>query len=200
MHKRAILVLPKAKILPQIEGDYFGVDGGLDLLLKCDVVIKGAFGDFDSIKTDISQSTYPLHRLSTEKNETDTEVAINEVAKLGYQELIVYGGCQGRMDHFYANLMLLLRESPKIILQDESNRIEVLHSGCYTVEPIYQYLSIFAVEPSIISLSSVAYPLNNVELDNMEIYTVSNEVKGSYGIVDVTKGKILLMQCSDTTI
>lgn len=199
MHKRAILILPKAKRLPQLKGDYFAVDGGLDLLMDSDILIKGAFGDFDSVKKDVSKVNFPMYHLPTEKNETDTEVAIHEVSKLGYEELVVYGGCQGRMDHFYANLVLLLRESPTIILQDENNRIQVVHKGIYIVKPSYRYVSIFALEPSTVSVANVAYPLDNVMLNTMEIYAISNEVKSPHGIIEVTKGKILLMECSDTT-
>lgn len=199
---KVILVAGMSKNVPVIEGyDYVGIDHGAISCIQQQIPMVCAVGDFDSVsmeeKAMIEKATKILP-LPAHKNETDTEVAIFHALKHHYEEIILYGGLGGRIDHELANLYLLMHREYPIILMNEQNRIQLLKEGHYKVKKdAYQYLSFLALCDSCISEEAVAYPLNKQEISPKDIYTVSNEIIEEEASITIHKGKVLMIQTRD---
>ncbi|MBP3870481.1 MAG: thiamine diphosphokinase [Faecalicoccus sp.] len=194
--KTAILITPRTQEIPEIEGDYFGVDAGSLILMEAGIPMKMAIGDFDSMEMDkldqIKQVT-EVHIHPVMKDETDTELAVVECLKMGYEKIYVTGAMSGRLDHTYANLVLL-EKYPEMILIDEFQRAACLKKGTYTIKKLYKHVSFFARELSEISLKGFLWPLDHVILYPDDIYAVSNSIEDDYGNVEIHSGSVLCIQ------
>lgn len=86
--------------------DYMiAADGGYEYCLQEGLTPHLLLGDFDSltvIPTDISILRYP-----SEKDDTDTMLAIKEGLSRGYRRFQLYGCGGGRLDHTLGNLQAL---------------------------------------------------------------------------------------------
>ena len=135
-----MLVAGLAKHIPIIEGmDYIGVDYGAVCCLRQKLPLVLAVGDFDSTtkeELDALKKNCKVHQLPIQKNETDSEEAIRCAMELGYDEIILYGGLGGRLDHELANLHLLLYRDLPLTLMNEHNVMKVLAGQLYDSETI----------------------------------------------------------------
>lgn len=86
-----------------------GVDGGTNQIEKPDLVI----GDLDSLKT--IPENVPVIKYPTDKDFTDTELALEYCQKIKAKEIIMVGFLGRRLDHLIANLMSLSKYKFKII-------------------------------------------------------------------------------------
>lgn len=195
-----VLVSPLSAQVPLLEdADYAGVDAGALCCLRQGIPMVFAIGDFDTAGSEqerIALST-DCHVLPCRKDETDMESALLEAKRRGYDTIILYGVLQGRFDHTMANLYLMLYRDPSIWLMDEKNRVRVIGEGVYEIRREYRYLSFLALEQSCISESGVSYPLTRREIDTHDIYTISNEITADKARIEVHRGRLLMMECSD---
>ena len=133
-----------------------GVDRGAFHLLKRGISPDLAIGDFDSVTPEeydaVSQATRELIHLPCEKDETDTEAALNLALQRGASEVTLYGALGGRIDHTLANIRLLLQFVKKglyVQLVGEKNRLTVLSKGEHHLEATaFKYLSSCINSPS----------------------------------------------------
>ncbi|MEG0527992.1 MAG: thiamine diphosphokinase [Longicatena sp.] len=182
--------------------DYIGVDHGAFVCMELGIPLVAAIGDFDSISEEVYQQlvTYTnVEKLPAQKNETDSEEAIHYAMNLGYEEIILYGGLGGRMDHELANLHLMIHRRLPITLMDRNNILKVLLPGEYTIQKEHKYLSFLALEESCISETGVAYPLYEQKLVPSDIYSISNEFEGQEAHIILHYGRMLMMQSDDNT-
>ena len=75
---------------------------------RCDFIV----GDFDSTKERAFCSRAKIIRVPAEKDETDTQLAINAALENGADELYIVGGLSGRLDHTLSNT-ICLKPSPR---------------------------------------------------------------------------------------
>lgn len=93
--------------------DYIiAADSGLDSALAAKVVPQLALGDFDSLSDrsllgNLKNTT--IMEYETAKDDTDTELAIHEAARRGYDHIVLCGGGGGRLDHLIAIFELFKR-------------------------------------------------------------------------------------------
>lgn len=199
---KVILVAGMSQKIPVIEGyDYIGIDHGAISCINQEIPMVCAVGDFDSVseeeKQQIQKKTSMLP-LPAHKNETDTEVAVEEAMQRGYEEIILYGGLGGRIDHELANLYLIMHRKLPITLMNEQNRIKRLEPGVYKIEKSsYTYLSFLALCDSCISESGVAYPLDHCDISNQDIFTVSNEIIEQEALITIHHGSVLMIETRD---
>lgn len=180
--------------------DYIGVDHGAVCCMRQGIAMRKAVGDFDSItKEEFEQLKQfcEVEKLPSHKNETDTEVAIEAAMQLGYEDIILYGGLGGRLDHELANVHLMIYRDLPLTLMNDTNILKVLHPGTYEVEKQHTYLSFLPLEDSCISEEGVAYPLKERVLKVTDIYPLSNEINGRIAKITVHYGRVLMMQCRD---
>lgn len=157
---------------------FIAVDGGILSLQKLNITPAYIIGDFDSSNIEMVAGLDNVIQLPCKKDYTDTEVAIQEAIRLGYDEIELYGVTGGRLDHFFAICRLLLKyHMISISIIDDMNKITILNKGNHIIKKMeYDYISFFAVRNTIVSISGVAYPLKDYQLVYEDALCVSNEI------------------------
>ncbi|MCU5745754.1 thiamine diphosphokinase [Staphylococcus sp. SQ8-PEA] len=185
-----------------------GVDIGALLLLKKNIIPVMAVGDFDSISQEEKEyiSEYiELDAHKSEKDDTDLALGVIQSIKAGYTEINIYGATGGRLDHFLGALQILEKPEYKaqnitIKLIDDKNELQYLGKGKHYVKKDlkYRYISLIPVMyPTVLSLSHFKYNLNKEVLRLGSTLTISNELEGDVGEVEVCWGGIILSRSSD---
>lgn len=184
--KRALLITPpiKASYLKTFDVATFdfiiGVDGGTDEALAAGIKLDLVIGDFDSLKSEDILKEIKHIKLPNRKNETDTLYAIEYVKKeMGYDVTILGGIGGARVEHTFANMMLMYRFN-NLVIEDENSTIFKLEKGIHILDnnkyKNYKYLSLFPLyNNTVISLSGLKYNLDNYNLKLGDIRTISNE-------------------------
>ncbi|MBE6668809.1 MAG: thiamine diphosphokinase [Ruminococcaceae bacterium] len=179
-------------------------DSGYNNAVKLGVRPDIAVGDFDSfsdkkIPSDIERITVP-----SEKDFTDTMLAVNTALERGAREIIIIGGLDGRLDHTLSNLAILERLSQQHIcatIEDGKNRVRYIESTSTLVaRSKYKYLSLIAADKKIkgVCIEGCKYPLDNAVLKKDHQYAVSNEISGNVALISVKKGGLYIIESSDS--
>lgn len=197
---RIYIVLPNVpaliKSLSDLETSYvIAVDSAVSELNTLNIRYDIAVGDFDSLKDESLIKSNKV-KLNPIKDESDTASAV----RLAYEssdDIIILGGLKGnRIDHLYANL-LLFRKYPGLVAIDDNNKITAKPNGTYTYfKKDYDYLSIFAIEKSLITIEGVKYPLDKYELKKDNPIGLSNEII-HHATITVHEGLILIIESKD---
>ena len=180
--------------------DYvIGVDKGALELIKNNINVDLAVGDFDSINKEeleiIKSNVISVKVLNEEKDDTDLEHVFTNYIK---EDDIVY--CYGtlgeRMDHTFTNLMLLARfKDYSITLFNENNKIFLLNKGEHKIyKEKFKYFSLYSLDDSLVSITKCKYPLNKYELKNKNTLITSNEISDKFAEVYIHEGSILVIQ------
>ena len=183
------------KIYKEDRGEYIiGVDMACSLLMENDIPIDLAIGDFDSVREGTMQDVIDYADKTlifpTQKDETDTYLAVKEALKMEHREIIIYGAVGKRLDHSYANISLL--KLGNIMICNECVSMFVLEPGSYEIESKRKYISFFALEDiKQLDLIGFKYQQRKYDLDRDDPLCVSNE--GS-GIVTFTEGLMLVIE------
>ena len=190
----ALLITPLCQKVPDIEhADYIGVDAGALKIIESNHPIKMAVGDFDSMsELDLQKLDCVVDKHPVMKDETDAELAM-KLCK-DYDEVILYGGLSGRIDHTIANIRLIMYQYNNVILMDEMQCIRVLKNGTHWINNDYKHISFYAIEESVISLYGFLYPLKKTKISVPDIYTTSNSLEKDQGEVVVHSGSVLCVQ------
>lgn len=195
---QVMLIASMAKEIPDFAGDLIGVDKGALCCYQAKRAMVCAIGDFDSISESefkAIESITPMITLPRIKNETDSEAAIQYAMEQGYEEIILYGGLGGRIDHELINIRMMIYRYP-IIIMNEQNRCRYLKKGTYRIPKEYKYLSFIPMERSIITERGVAYPLVQRVVEITDLYTTSNEIIDEAEIV-IHEGSFIMIECND---
>lgn len=182
-----------------------GVDHGVYLLLKAGITPLFTYGDFDSVNE--SEREYINDRLDidpveSEKDDTDLEIALLDLAKKGYTSIDVYGATGGRLDHLFGNVQLLLNPElaeVKIKIIDPQNILELLSEGEHEPirHPAMKYVSFIPVfNQTVLTLVNFKYPLDQTRLEMGATLTISNEFTHGKAYVE-TSQPILMIQSND---
>lgn len=96
-------------------GLVIAADSGFDAAREAGIHPDYTVGDFDSISDSsvlagLSQES--IQRYPSDKDDTDTEIAIALARKLGANRIVLAGGGGGRLDHLLALSCLFLRPDP----------------------------------------------------------------------------------------
>lgn len=195
---KVMLIASRAESIPyRDECDYIGVDKGAYIALQANIPLVCAIGDFDSItleQREMLKAYTNLITLPERKNETDSEAAVHYALSKGYDDITLYGGFGGRIDHTMANMYLLMHRDYPLTLEDEQNKVQLLTPGKYTIPNNFRHLSLLALEPSVISETGVSYPLVERAIDRDDIYTISNHILHHEAEITIHSGKVLCLQ------
>ncbi|AYW49271.1 thiamine diphosphokinase [Tetragenococcus halophilus] len=188
---------------------YVGVDRGSFFLQQKGLPLDVAVGDFDSLdsqeQTDVFDLAKKVITSPAEKDDTDTQLALEMVLKeYPNAKITIVGSTGGRIDHFLANLWIVLeprfaKYCQNIYLQDRQNTIAFLLPGEHTItkEVDKQYLAYCCLTPvSDLTLTKSKYTLDNQQVLYPTSYA-SNEFMGSQAGVTFSKGIIAVIQSKD---
>ena len=184
-----------------------GVDRGTLHLLAKGQVPTVAIGDFDSVNgqewEQIQAACPQIVKLSTEKDETDMEAAIDLAVAKGAEKITIYGALGGRIDHTMANIRLLQKTAGTALettIADPKNRLRLLVPGTHQLfSGTFKYQSFFAVGKTVenLTLIGLKYPLSGYRLKQEDIRCTSNESLGEAFTVSFTTGYLLMIQSKD---
>lgn len=185
-------------------------DKGLEFLMEAGIRPDAAVGDFDSLSE--KGKNYLEHaenleilRLRPEKDDSDTQSALNFAAERGAKEVAILGSTGSRMDHMMANLGLLglgKEKGLRISLIDANNYITLVESGTVLRrnEQFGNYVSFFPVGGDVkgLTLEGFQYPLDGHHLVFADSgLTVSNEIVGETAKITFTEGMLLMIMSRD---
>ena len=189
---------------------WVGVDRGVTVLLSKGLIPTHAFGDFDSVSKEewvqVQQQVKHLHRYQAEKDEPDMELALDWAIKQGPEKIQIFGGTGGRLDHFFANVQLLVKPNllnypNEIAIIDHQNELFVKPAGMYTLEkmPSKKYVSFIPISQGIknLSLKGFKYPLIDCHIPLGSTLCISNELLNETGTFSFTEGILLVIRSRD---
>ena len=166
-------------------------------------------GDFDSageesLKQYWADPDIQIRKYRPEKDQTDTQIALELALSLGWKRICILGGTGNRLDHPIGNIQILSMAAGKdaqAILIDAHNRVR-LATGAVTLrrdEQWGQYVSMhaFGGKVSDLTLRGFKYPLENYTLDCDETRCVSNEIAEEEATISFTAGKLLVIESID---
>ena len=202
-----------------------GLEFFLDYLILPDVVI----GDFDSLSEDgknfleMQNEDIPyggmlewklqkgegkvveVVRLRPEKDDSDTQSAMNYAIQNGAKEIVILGVTGNRVDHLMANFGLLIlaqKQGAEVALADRYNYMKLIPSGTILkkAEQFGKYVSFFPLGGDVtgLTLEGFKYPLDKYHLTTADSgLTVSNEISEEYAKVTYESGTLLMIMARD---
>src|SRR5699024_2931765 len=178
--------------------DYAGVDRGVYRLLKKGITPKFTYGDYDSVsreEREFIESELKINAVNSEKDYTDSHLALFDLVDKGYNEIDVYGALGDRIDHELMNIQLLLHAKFKnddIRLIDKLNVI-VKVIGKKELKNIgYKYISFIPFfNGTTLTLDGFKYD-GEVEISIGSTLTVSNEFVGQTATVETNQPVIAI--------
>lgn len=198
----------RAQLLDAAEdADYIiCADGGADIACEYGIMPDCVIGDFDSTsmddRFDCLYITYPA-----EKDLTDSEACLLHAVEKEYDDITIFGGIGGRLDHTLGNISLLSEfysNDRSIKFADSSNSISLLRNGSVEILPsaYYKYFSIVSLDDHAdgVSIAGAKYPLDSIRLERASTLGISNEIADDMAVVTVRDGALLIIRSSDNSI
>jgi thiamine pyrophosphokinase len=180
-------------------------DSGLENARALGIEVSTVVGDYDSLghAPDVDAGVEVV-TVPTEKDVTDTQLAVEYALQKGARDITIPGGLGGRLDHTLANISILedlLTKGVRATIADGQNRVRLLHNDS-TILPrsSYKYLSLLSLDPIAkgVEIEGVKYPLKKARLHRtLGGFGVSNEITGNCCLVAVRKGTLLLVESRD---
>ncbi len=171
-------------------------DHGLDHCNTCGIVPNIVMGDMDSVTSSMPSGVQCV-RYSSDKDDTDTMLAVKYAIEQGYTAIDILCATGGRIDHMLANIQCLVyavQSGVSCYIIDNNNIITATNS-IIDVEHREGYsLSLLSHSNScIVSVSGTQYTLDRHTLSNAMPLGVSNVIVDSAHII-VHSGMLLVLQ------
>ena len=180
------------------EEDYIiCVDGGSRHLEGLRVIPHIVIGDLDSAGV-LPQGVEVL-KFKSEKDETDTMLAIMHGFSMGCRDFLMLGGLKGRLDHTYANfctLQYIFRHGGRGCIVDCDNEAYFVENGEISFkrrEGYYFSVFPFGGEAQGVTERGFKYTLENGTMKTDFPNGVSNEFAADEGTVSVKSGALLII-------
>lgn len=197
--------------------DYIiAADAGLRFCRRADILPDLVIGDFDSVGNEAFNYFHEriperFRIFPSEKDETDTELALAEAVKYRKQSgadaadsIHIIGALGGRVDHLLGNLALLalaLEQGAPCCLVDEKTRIRMTDSEMILKKDqvLGKYISLipFAGAVDGLTLSGFKYNVNDFSLRPEITRGISNEISDGKAVIHLKHGRLLVIETSD---
>ncbi|SFQ16909.1 thiamine pyrophosphokinase [Lachnospiraceae bacterium XBB1006] len=182
------------------------VDHGADFFLNSAFRPDYIVGDFDSIHPQTlrqleARMQVTIDRHPSEKDETDTELAIMKAIDLQADCIVIYGATGSRIDHVLGNIQLLYKAMEADVpcyLVDPNNRIRMAKKGL-TIRKKEQYgyyvsLIPFSACVKGLTLQGMKYDVQNYTLPCGIARCVSNEILADEASISWEEGILLIVE------
>ena len=144
-------------------------------------------------------------RLRPEKDDSDTQSAMNYAIRTGAKKIVIFGVTGNRVDHLMANFGLLVlaqNQGAEVTLVDRYNYMKLISDGTVLKksEQFGKYVSFFTVggDVSGLTLKGFKYPLDGYDLTVADSgLTVSNEIAAETAEVTYDRGSLLMIMSRD---
>lgn len=172
-----------------------GVFNTLKLGFRPDIII----GDMDSIG---KRYDFPGTKFITayhEKDESDTQLAVEQAVETGIRNIIIAGALGGRIDHTLANIMLLahpaLKDADARIISEKREIFSMDKQGTIKGTP-GKLVSIFSLTPYtyFVNTRGLKYALKDEELTFSPVRGLSNVFTATEAELDFKNGRLLIIK------
>jgi thiamine pyrophosphokinase len=183
-------------------------DHGLLAADRLQLSIDFILGDFDSIPEAVLKKyreiSTPIQTFPTEKDKTDTQIAIELALMHNATSIDIIGATGTRLDHVLGNihlLMLPMQLNVTASIIDSNNKIYlkrdsfVLHKDKQHGD--YVSLLPFSDQVTGLTLQGFKYPLNSITLSAGNSLGISNEIVDEEATVDFIKGILVVIEARD---
>lgn len=163
-------------------------------------------GDFDSGSEEdlvyFQNQGVSIHRFPSEKDETDTEIAIQKAIEMQPEEVDIYGGLGSRLDHSLGNVHLLyqlLRAGIKGCLLNPNNSVSLAMNRYKIVGKKGDIVSLlpFAGNVEGITTKGLAYPLHKATISIGTSLGISNYLLEEVADIVIEKGILIVIRARD---
>jgi len=178
------------------------VDGGANQASRIGVVPRWVVGDMDSIIPEAWDYAAGLETefvaVPCEKDETDTQLALDLVAREGASEVVIWGGIGSRIDHTLSNLF----NAASLIAQGIMVRFESPEETIYIIDDFLQLpgnagetVSLIAMGEDVqgVTLQGFKYPLTRETLFCHRQYGVANIITSPDPTIDIESGIVAVI-------
>lgn len=200
---------PSKNLLKQYveSGDYvIGVDKGIDVLHKYNIMPNMILGDFDSSNKDslryFERKGIQTLRYNEDKDYTDTHLAYIKAKEKGIKEILAFGATGTRLDHAFGNIGLLLNaleDSIDLKIIDDNNIVFLIDKKT-TIKPVENKVLSFHSFSDItkgVTIRGAKYDLTDYDMKLLEPRAICNEFIGKDVTIDFKDGKILVLLTND---
>lgn len=186
-----------------------GADKGAVWLIQQGIKPDIAIGDFDSVtvkeKRVVHNRVGRYIEYSSDKDETDLELAIEEAVRYKPTRVIMYGVLGKRLDHALTAIHLLARlESHNIYgeIVDNFNKINIVRRFVtVSKDSEYPYISLIPLGLSAnVTLRGFLYDVTKQSFLRAASLGVSNRIIAQNATIQVHRGKILVIRSSDVGV
>jgi len=181
-------------------------DGGAKHAYHMHLIPQIILGDFDSIDQEWYQH-YKNKRVSiqsfpSEKDETDTELALRYAIQLKPDKIILMACSGNRLDHTLANIQLLkqgLDAGIDMVMLDNSNEIYIVKNSLQINGKIGDTISLLPLTESVTGIyaAPLYYPVENLSITIGSPVGISNVMLSSDVTLTVTSGYLLVIKATD---
>jgi thiamine pyrophosphokinase len=191
-------------------------DGGARLAERLGVTIDLWVGDGDSLGEDglaaLAAAGVPIERTRPDKDESDTELAIDAALRLGADGVVIVGALGGpRIDHALANVGLLAMPelgARTAVILDGRSRVSLVRApgpdGAAVRRPLPgrtgDLVSLLPLGPGVegVTTGGLAYPLADEPLPPGRARGLSNVRTSHDAAVIVRRGLLLIVESPAT--
>ena len=181
-----------------------GVDGAARTLVRHALRPHMLVGDFDSAdRADVEKieaAGVKLVRLSPDKNETDTEVAVNLALEAGADDIVILGALGLRLDHALGNLAMLIkahRHGARCRIIDELHEITAAHGEYEIHGRTGQTVSLLPMAGDVtVTAAGLVYPLDGLVLRSDAARGISNIIAETPARLLISGGYALIIKIS----
>ena len=174
----------KENIIDVKKDTVYAIDKGLEICDRFQIPISKIIGDFDSVDPNILKK-YPndkILRYSSDKDKSDTELAVEIALKNKFHEIIILNSSGARLDHFLFNVLILLKKPELIKILNPDGVLWALQSDSESIielKPNTTFSLIPLSKCTGVSITGSHYDLKNETLELSSTLTLSNVANGS---------------------
>ena len=187
------------------------VDGGVAAAERLSLQPDYIVGDFDTLAPEKlekykSADGITIRQFQPEKDDTDTQIAVELALQIGSKEIVILGGTGTRLDHVLGNiqtLYLALERGIDCQILDRHNRIRLIQDK-YIIRRAKQYGTYFSLIPLTtevkgVTLLGAKYPLHRHDFTVLGTGSlgVSNEIVEEEVEIRIESGVMILIESRD---
>ncbi len=173
-------------------------DSGLDTARSLGLDPALIVGDMDSISDRTILERYPRDRVreaAPDKDETDTELALEALAELGARRTMIAGGGGGRLDHVLAILAIFERMPHPVAWLTDRDEVVAVDEHISVSAADGATISFFPIGDGRCKMTSkgLKWPLDDLSWSRGD-HGLSNEFVEDTATVRVKRGRILMIR------
>jgi len=182
------------------------VDGALEVTHRLGIKPDFIVGDFDTVNQELLllYDKDIILRHPPEKDQTDTELAIETALNAECDSLVFFGATGSRLDHSLGNIFLLerlLKEGICAEILNENNRLYLKNQSFMLKRKNTRgdYLSLLPLTETVeeVTLTGFKYPVEKLTFYREHTLGISNEITEEEATVEFSKGTFIVVESRD---